>query len=108
MLKLGYNLTDGHISSGERSHAELLRAPGEWDDTVRAIAFPERKAVYFRLYAPKWDGMGSLTAEELGKAFAVTDEALDAFIMAGLVKRSWAVYHWETDERRVRAFDVRL
>jgi len=108
MLKLGYNIDDGHISSGERSHAEQIRSAGEWDRTVRAIVFPETKAVYFRFFAPEWDGISRPTEEDVCFAHAAADNAACAFIKAGFIRASWHCYHWETDEKRVKSFDVRV
>ncbi len=102
MLKVAYNLYDGHISQGHGSHAEMLRSAREWDDSVRCLIFPEKRAIYFRYPG---DGINILDDDA---CYLAAEKARDAFIKAGLVKKSWRVFHWYTDEKRITSFDVRL
>lgn len=97
-LKLAYDTRDGHVASGTRSHAEIIGTSGAaYDAYVRAIVFPEKKAVYFRYFG---------TDDET--AFKQAGHALDKFISLGFVKRSWKTLWWATDEKRVTSWDVRL
>lgn len=108
MLKVAYNTIDGHLAIGDGSHANLVRSTAEYDDNVRALVFPQKKAVYFRFFGgPDYDGVTKPTEDQLDKAYRACDAALDQMIRWKLVKKSWRVYYWTTDEKRVRAQDVR-
>lgn len=108
MFKLGFNIHDGHISQGAASHAEQIRTAREYDDTVRAVVFPETKSIYFRFFCPSWDGLSRPTAEQTDESFRQCVRALERFIRAHLVKKSWKVLYWATDETHVKALDVRF
>lgn len=106
-LKVAFNLSDGHISQGRSSHAEMLRSAREWDDNVRAIIFPEKKAVYFRFYAPSYDGLEKPTEDQEDESFKAADKALTALVKAGLVKKSWKALYWNVG-KVLSPFDIRL
>jgi hypothetical protein len=108
MLKVAYNTIDGHLAIGDGSHADLMRTAAEYDDNVRALVFPDKKAVYFRFFGgPNYDGIGKPTEDQLDTAYRECDKALDQMFRFGIAKKNWKVYHWTTDERRVKAADVR-
>lgn len=107
MLKVAVNLEDLHVAQGRKSHAELLRTAREWDENVRLILFPEKRAVYVRYYAPKWDGMSQPTQEDDDMAYRAADKALDVLIRRGLVEKSWAVFYWNMGDI-LSPSDVRL
>lgn len=108
MLKVAYNTIDGHLAVGDGSHASLVRSAAEYDDNVRALVFPQKQAVYFRFFGgPDYDGIGKPTEEQLDTAYRACDKALDKMLRIGLVKKSWKVFYWTTDERRIKAADVR-
>ncbi len=95
-MKLAFSLRDGHVAYGERSHAELIGPFRRYDDYVRAVVFPEYKAVYFRLYAPRYDGMGRPTEEELAVSYEAAGKAFAAFVRHGLIEKAYRPLYWDT------------
>lgn len=106
-FKVAYDTRDGHVATGNGSHAEIIGAGGrEYDNYVRAIVFPEKKAVYFRAWAPP-SSYGKDGFDEEA-SFEAADRALDQLIRLGYARKSWQVFYWRTDEKRITSFDVRL
>lgn len=105
-FKVAYGLRDGHVTHGERSHAELIGPDRRYDDYVRAIAFPDKRAIYFRFYAPRYDGMGRPTAEETDAAFEAADKAFKAFVRCGVAAESWKTIYWDHGRAHILGLQI--
>ncbi len=101
-FKLAFNVIDGHVACGDRSHAELIGPKRVYDNYVRAIVAPDVKAIYFRFYAPRYDGMGMPTAEDMDGAFEAAERARKAFVRHGFIRKSWKAVYWD----KARAEDL--
>lgn len=83
----------GDVLTSTYSHADAIGAGRKYDAYVRAIYFPEKRAVYFR-YAGDYDAPES--DEERGKAFRRAENALDILIEGKYVPKRARVLFWET------------
>lgn len=111
-VKLSYDTATGHVyvSSDGEGHAHAIGNARTYDRCVRAIHWPgrgRRGKLYVRFYKPDGD-FAYITEEDRQTSYDVADRAADALQHAGHVRKGVRVLYWTTDERTVRAAEVRV
>lgn len=90
-----YNVKTKKLKRCGYSHADATKSTAEWDQCVRVIIFRDKKAVYIRFFAPKWDGLSVPTPEDVEEAFRRADEATEELLRTSVIRGSWPIHYWK-------------